>query len=222
MGVLEAGAKAAKVIVKINSGGQVRKADGGKNGVDRTGSNRHDNGWAADVALYNNGKILSSARESDLPIMITFMQACKDAGATAIGQGNNYMGNTGIHVDIALIGQSKGDIEIFGDGKQTRSFLFVDECVEGIVRLMKSDFSGPVNIGSDEMVTINQLVEIVASISNKEITINHIEGPLGVRGRNSDNNLIFEKLNWRPTQPLRDGLMKLNKWITELVITDDV
>ena len=111
MGVLEAGAKAAKVIVKINSGGQVRKADGGKNGVDRTGSNRHDNGWAADVALWNNGKILSSARESDLPIMITFMQACKDAGATAIGQGNNYMGNTGIHVDIALIGQSKGDID---------------------------------------------------------------------------------------------------------------
>jgi len=107
-----------------------------------------------------------------------------------------------------------GTIDVFGDGTQTRSFLYIDECIEGVMRLMDSEFIGPVNIGSDEMVTINQLVEIVASISNKDITINHIKGPLGVRGRNSDNKLIFEKLNWRPTQPLREGLVKLNEWIS--------
>jgi len=110
-----------------------------------------------------------------------------------------------------------GTIDVFGDGTQTRSFLYIDECVEGVMRLMASDFIGPVNIGSDEMVSINQLVDMVASISNKDITINHIDGPLGVKGRNSDNKLIFEKLNWRPTQPLREGLVKLNEWIRELL-----
>ena len=110
-----------------------------------------------------------------------------------------------------------GTIDVFGDGTQTRSFLYIDECVEGVMRLMASDFIGPVNIGSDEMVSINQLVDMVASISNKDITINHIDGPLGVKGRNSDNKLIFEKLNWRPTQPLREGLVKLNEWIRGLL-----
>ena len=117
MRILEKGASAAKVDVSITSGGQVRKADGGRNGVDRTGSNRHDNGWAADIALFNKGKILSSARKDDLPLMITFMKACKNAGATAIGQGNGYMSNTGIHVDIALKGQSKGDIDGISQAK---------------------------------------------------------------------------------------------------------
>jgi hypothetical protein len=117
MRILEKGASAAKVDVSITSGGQVRKADGGRNGVDRTGSNRHDNGWAADIALYNKGKILSSARKDDLPLMITFMKACKSAGATAIGQGNGYMSNTGIHVDIALKGQSKGNIDGISQAK---------------------------------------------------------------------------------------------------------
>ena len=94
------------------------------------------------------------------------------------------------------VAQAEGEIEIFGDGKQTRSFLFVDECVEGIVRLMQSDFSGPVNIGSDEMVTINQLVDIVCEIAQKNPTKKHIPGPLGVRGRNSDNRLIEDKLGF--------------------------
>ena len=104
-------------------------------------------------------------------------------------------------------------IEIWGDGNQTRSFLFIDECVEATIRLMRSDFEGPVNIGSEEMVTINQLVSIVSEISNKKVEVKHIPGPLGVRGRNSDNTLIKEKLHWAPSQSLRDGLLPTYEWI---------
>ena len=86
-----------------------------------------------------------------------------------------------------------GEIEIWGDGKQTRSFLYIDECLEGTLRLMRSDFTGPVNIGSDEMVTIDQLVDIVAGIAGKSLKKRHIDGPTGVRGRNSDNRLIREQ-----------------------------
>ena len=107
-----------------------------------------------------------------------------------------------------------GEIEVFGDGKQTRSFLYIDECVEGVMKLMNSNFAGPVNIGSDEMVTINQLVDIVSNIEGKNLIKKHIPGPLGVRGRNSDNNLIKEKLQWAPTQPLQIGLEKTYKWIS--------
>lgn len=106
-----------------------------------------------------------------------------------------------------------GTIEIWGDGHQTRSFLFIDECIEGSIKLLRSDFEGPVNIGSDEMVTINKLVEMVALASGKSININHIEGPQGVRGRNSDNRLIVEKLNWRPNLPLQQGINKTYNWI---------
>lgn len=106
-------------------------------------------------------------------------------------------------------------IEIYGNGKQTRSFLYVDECVEGILRLMNSDFIGPVNIGSDEMVTINQLVDIVSEIAGKKIKKKHIEGPTGVKGRNSDNKLIYEKLGWKPSSKLKDGLEKTYKWIND-------
>ncbi|QDK36049.1 NAD-dependent epimerase/dehydratase family protein [Sphingomonas sp. IC081] len=105
-------------------------------------------------------------------------------------------------------------IDIWGDGLQTRSFLYVDECVEGTLRLARStDFEGPVNIGSDEMVTINQLVEYVADIAGKKIEKNHIPGPTGVRGRNSDNELIKERLGWAPSQTLRAGLEKTYEWI---------
>lgn len=109
--------------------------------------------------------------------------------------------------------KDNGTIELFGDGKQTRSFLYIDECIDGILKLMDSEFIGPVNIGSDEMVTINQLVTYVAEIANKNINIKHIEGPLGVRGRNSDNNLILEKLKWKPKLPLKEGLKSLFNWI---------
>ncbi len=106
-----------------------------------------------------------------------------------------------------------GSIEIWGDGKQTRSFLYIDECVEGVRRLMDSDFTGPVNIGSEEMVTINRLAEIIMQTAGKKLTIRHIPGPLGVRGRNSDNRLIREKLAWEPTQPLATGIEKTYNWI---------
>jgi nucleoside-diphosphate-sugar epimerase len=106
-----------------------------------------------------------------------------------------------------------GEIEIWGDGLQTRSFLYIDECLEGVRRLMESEFTGPVNIGSDEMVTINQLAELAMEIAGKKLTIRHIKGPLGVRGRNSDNRLISQKLGWRPTRPLREGLEKTYAWI---------
>lgn len=108
-------------------------------------------------------------------------------------------------------------IEIWGDGKQTRSFLYVDECVEGTLRLTRSNFAGPVNIGSDEMVTINQLVDLVADIAGKSISKNHIPGPLGVRGRNSDNHLIKQKLGWAPSASLRSGLEKTYAWIEQQV-----
>jgi GDP-D-mannose 3', 5'-epimerase len=106
-----------------------------------------------------------------------------------------------------------GEIEIWGDGKQTRSFLYINECLEGIRRLMISTFSGPVNIGSEEMVTINQLAEMAMKIAGKNLLVKHIPGPLGVRGRNSDNKLIKQKLNWMPSSKLYDGLTTTYKWI---------
>ena len=111
--------------------------------------------------------------------------------------------------------QDGGEIEIWGDGKQTRSFLFVDECIEATRRLMESAFIGPINIGSEEMVTINQLVEIVAKVAGKKIKIKHIDGPLGVRGRNSTNALIREKLNWDYQMTLEEGLRRTYLWIME-------
>ena len=118
--------------------------------------------------------------------------------------------------------KSGDEIEVWGDGMQTRSFLFVDECLEGTTRLMRSAFSGPVNIGSEEMVTINQLVDIVADIAGKRITKAHIPGPQGVRGRNSDNRLIQQKLHWAPSLPLRKGLEMTYAWIEAQVRRNSV
>ena len=109
--------------------------------------------------------------------------------------------------------QDGGTIEVWGDGEQTRSFLYVDECVEAVLRLMKSDFTGPVNIGSEEMVSINQFVSMISAIAGKKINIKHIPGPIGVRGRNSDNRLYEEKIGWKVSQPLNFGLEKTYTWI---------
>ena len=106
-----------------------------------------------------------------------------------------------------------GTIEVWGDGEQTRSFLFIDECIEATRRLMESDFLGPVNIGSEEMVSINHLVETVAKVAGKTINIEHIDGPLGVRGRNSNNDLIREKLGWDFSTSLEDGIAQTFEWI---------
>lgn len=107
------------------------------------------------------------------------------------------------------------EIEIWGDGEQTRSFLYIDECLDGVLRHMESDFQGPLNIGSDEMVTINQLVDIASQIAGKKLIKKHIPGPLGVRGRTSDNTLIFEKLGWKPNYPLKKGIESTYNWIVE-------
>jgi nucleoside-diphosphate-sugar epimerase len=121
-----------------------------------------------------------------------------------------------------------GSIEVWGDGLQTRSFLYVSECVEAVLRLMNSQFTGPVNIGSEEMVTINQLAEMAIAISGKNIKINNLGGqdfvdkygfncPTGVRGRNSDNKLYREKIEWEVSMPLKEGMIKTFNWINEQV-----
>lgn len=115
------------------------------------------------------------------------------------------------------VSRNNDEIEIWGDGEQTRSFLYIDECLEGVARLTRSDFEGPVNIGSDEMVTINSLVDMVAEIAGKRLEKKHVSGPMGVRGRNSDNRLIERKLGWRPTATLYSGLEKTYAWIESQV-----
>jgi len=116
-----------------------------------------------------------------------------------------------------VVTSNDGDtIEIWGDGKQTRSFLYVDECVEGLRRLMKSEVTTPINIGSEEMISINDFTKMIIYISGKNIEIKNIDGPLGVRGRNSDNKLIKELLDWEPTQKLETGIKKLYKWLENI------
>ena len=108
-------------------------------------------------------------------------------------------------------------IEIWGDGEQTRSYLYIDECLEGVRRLMDSTFIGPVNIGSEEMVSINGLAQMVMNIAGKKLKIKHVKGPLGVRGRTSDNTLIRNKLRWEPSYSLHDGLIQTYEWIERQV-----
>ena len=111
--------------------------------------------------------------------------------------------------------EAKDHIEVWGDGNQTRSFLYIDECLEGTRRLMQSDFQGPVNIGSDQMISINGLARMVMSIEDKHIPIKHIPGPMGVRGRTSDNNLIRDRIGWAPSRPLAEGIEQTYLWIKE-------
>ena len=115
------------------------------------------------------------------------------------------------------VAENETSIEIWGDGLQTRSFLYVEECIEAILRFMQSDFNGPMNIGSDEMVSINQLASMVMQVANKNLSIINKPGPQGVRGRNSDNTLIFEKLNWKPSEPLIKGIEQTYTWIKNQV-----
>ena len=116
------------------------------------------------------------------------------------------------------VAESTSEIEVWGDGEQTRSFLYIDECVEAVLRFMRQDnFLGPVNIGSEEMVTINQLAKIAIDLSGKKLSIKNIDGPLGVRGRNSDNKLYKEKMGWEPTQSLYEGMKKTYDWINKQI-----
>jgi GDP-D-mannose 3',5'-epimerase len=113
-----------------------------------------------------------------------------------------------------------GEVEIWGDGSQTRSFLYIDECVEGTLRLARSNFAGPVNIGSEEMVTIGGLADLVCEVAGKRLRKRYVPGPQGVRGRNSDNRLIGERLGWKPGLPLREGLEQTYRWVAEQVARD--
>ena len=118
---------------------------------------------------------------------------------------------------VANLPADGGEIEVWGDGEQTRSFLYIDECIDASRRLMDSDFIGPVNIGSEEMVRINQLVDIAAKVAGKKVTRNHIDGPLGVRGRNSNNDVIRNAIQWDYTMTLEEGIGKTYAWINEQV-----
>jgi len=116
---------------------------------------------------------------------------------------------------------SVDEVEMWGDGKQTRSFTYIDDCVEGILRLTKSDFSEPCNIGSDQMVTMNEMQELALGFAGKSIPIKHIPGPEGVRGRNSNNELIKEQLGWAPSVKLEDGLKQTFSWINEQIVKEN-
>ncbi len=121
----------------------------------------------------------------------------------------------------AALANDGGSLEIWGDGRQTRSFLYVDECIEGTLRLMRSDISEPLNIGSEEMVSIADLAARIIAISSKSLTVSNKDGPLGVRGRNSNNDLIRAQLGWSPTAPLNDGLRATYDWIESKVVRSD-
>ena len=143
-------------------------------------------------------------------------------GPEGTWQGGREKAPAAICRKVAYLPTDGGDIEVWGDGEQTRSFLFIDECIEATWRLMQSDFKGPVNIGSEEMVTINQLVDTAAKVSGKTVGKNHIDGPLGVRGRNSNNDLIREKLGWDYTQTLEEGIRKTYNWISQQICRETI
>jgi nucleoside-diphosphate-sugar epimerase len=164
-----------------------------------------DYGWEK---LFSERLYLAAMKNNGLQVRVARFHNI--FGPKGTWQGGKEKAPAAICRKVALADK---EIEIWGDGEQTRSFLYITECLEGVSRLMTSDFVGPVNIGSEEMVTINQLVDMVCEIAGKTLTKRHIPGPTGVRGRNSDNRLIYEKLGWRPTASLEDGLETTYRWI---------
>jgi GDP-D-mannose 3',5'-epimerase len=171
-----------------------------------------DYGWEK---LYSERLYLALNRNNGIDVRIARFHNV--FGPEGVWQGGREKAPAAICRKVAEA-VDKGTIDIWGDGHQTRSFLYIDECLEGIHRLMESDFPGPLNIGSSEMVTINQLAKMVMDISGKKLQINHIPGPQGVRGRSSDNTLIQKMLGWEPTAPLLTGLNKTYQWIQSQVL----
>ena len=165
-------------------------------------------GWEK---LFSERLFLAYNRNHGIPVRIARYHNI--FGPEGTYEGGREKAPAAICRKVAFLPESGGAIEVWGDGLQTRSFLFVDECIEATRRLMDSDFTGPVNIGSEEMVSINDLVDIVAKVAGKEVKKIHIDGPLGVRGRNSNNDLIREKLNWDYSQSLSVGIEKTYNWI---------
>ena len=167
-------------------------------------------GWEK---LFSERLYLSYSRNYGIPVRIARYHNI--FGPEGTWNGGREKAPAAICRKVAELPKDGGTIEVWGDGLQTRSFLFVDECVEATYRLVQSDFTGPVNIGSEEMVSINGLVDIAAKAADKKVEKKHIEGPLGVRGRNSNNDLIKEKLDWNYTMTLEEGIKKTYDWINE-------
>ncbi len=169
-------------------------------------------GWEK---LFSERLFLSAERNYKLDVRIARLHNI--FGPEGTWQGGREKAPAALCRKVALIEGSAGTIDIWGNGQQTRSFLYIDECIEGIRKLMESAVKTPINIGSEEMVTIDELAMCIAQISGKDISLNHIDGPTGVPGRNSDNRLIKEKLNWAPSQPLKKGLARTYKWIEDQI-----
>ena len=167
-------------------------------------------GWEK---LFSERLYLAYSRNYGIPVRIARYHNI--FGPEGTWNGGREKAPAAICRKVAELPKEGGSIEVWGDGLQTRSFLFVDECVEATYRLVQSDFAGPVNIGSEEMVSINGLVDIAAKVSGKKVEKNHIEGPLGVRGRNSNNDLIREKLGWDYSMTLEEGISKTYNWIDD-------
>ena len=169
-------------------------------------------GWEK---LFSERLYLAYSRNYNIPVRIARYHNIY--GPEGTWNGGKEKAPAAICRKVAELPNEGGTIEVWGDGLQTRSFLLVDECVEATYRLVQSDFSGPVNIGSEEMVSINELVDIAAKVSGKKVNKKHIEGPLGVRGRNSNNDLIREKLNWDYTLTLEEGIRRTYNWINDQI-----
>ena len=166
-------------------------------------------GWEK---LFSERLYLTYNRNYDIPVCVARYHNI--FGPEGTWDGGREKAPAAICRKVAQLPKDGGTIEVWGDGLQTRSFLFIDECIEATWRLMQSDFMGPVNIGSEEMVTINQLVETAAKVANKKVEKQHIlDAPLGVRGRNSNNDLVREKLGWDYSQSLEEGIRKTYNWI---------
>jgi|TARA_B100002052_G_scaffold277082_1_gene282271 GDP-D-mannose 3',5'-epimerase len=167
-------------------------------------------GWEK---LFSERLYLTYSRNYSIPVRVARYHNI--FGPEGTWDGGREKAPAAICRKVALLPITGGSIEVWGDGLQTRSFLFIDECVEATWRLMQSNFQGPVNIGSEEMVTINQLVETAAKVSNKVVQKRHkLDAPLGVRGRNSNNDLVREKLGWDYSQTLEEGIRKTYEWIS--------
>ena len=165
-------------------------------------------GWEK---LFSERWFLAASRNYGIPVRIARYHNI--FGPLGTWDGGREKSPAAMCRKVAMV-EDGGEIEVWGDGTQTRSFLYVDECIEATRRLMDSDCTEPLNIGSEEMVTINQLVQMAADIAGKRVVRKHVPGPLGVRGRNSDNTLYREKIGWVVSQPLQVGLAKTYEWIS--------
>ena len=169
-------------------------------------------GWEK---LFSERLYFAYHRNYDIPVRVARYHNI--FGPEGTWEGGREKAPAAICRKVAYLPEQGGSIEVWGDGLQTRSFLYIDECIEATRRLMDSDFIGPVNIGSEEMVTINQLVDTAAKVSGKVVEKNHIDGPLGVRGRNSNNDVIRRELGWDYSQTLEEGIAKTYSWIVEQI-----